>query len=97
MSIDEKLNFRVTDNSQEGGVPFSFWEFQWNTEGYGEKEYTIKFTPGGENVFPESTTIHLHYKHTPTKNESSSIPGLSVPSIIIMFILIALLVKRKSD
>lgn len=97
VSIDEKLNFRVTDNSQEGGVPFSFWEFQWNTEGYGEKEYTIKFTPGGENVFPESTTIHLHYKHTPTKNESSSIPGLSVPSIIIMFILIALLVKRKSD
>ena len=97
VSIDEKLNFRVTDNSQEGGLPFSFWEFQWNTEGYGEKEYTIKFTPGGENVFPESTTIHLHYKHTPTKNESSSIPGLSVPSIIIMFILIALLVKRKSD
>ena len=95
VSIDGKLNFRATDNSQEGGAPFSFWEFQWNTEGYGEKEYTIKFTPSGENVFPQSTTIHLRFKHTPTKNESS--PGLSVPSIIIMFILIALLVKSKRD
>jgi len=95
VSIDGKLDFRAADNSQGGDHPFGYWTFQWNTEGYAEKEYTIKFTPGGENVYPESTTIRLHYKHTPTKNESSSIPGMSVPSIIIMLILIALLRRSK--
>ena len=90
----ESLSYRAEDISSNGD--HSLWRFKWKTKDFPEKKYKISFTPRGKNVYAQTSTLSLDFKHPPSKDDSSPIPGPSVSGVVSFIILVTIFYRRKT-